>query len=99
MAEIFVKELGAALITGPLPECSDPDRNCYPSPEQLKHRIIIKAKKLEHGRSDVACSSNADTEDISLAVLTGYGDGPCLLSFASCRRVAAEFYWVPRELV
>eukprot|EP00038_Savillea_parva_P017361 m.19984 g.19984 ORF g.19984 m.19984 type:complete len:1333 (+) comp3742_c0_seq1:562-4560(+) len=75
MAEIFKKELGAALVTGPLPECSEPDRDCYPSPEQLKHRIIIKHKKLRDGSEELFGSvrDNKDKdEDISQAILTGH---------------------------
>jgi len=69
MAEIFIKELGDALVTGPLPECSEPDRDCYPSPEQLKHRIIVKHKKLKDGSEEVACSNNE--EDVSDALKSG----------------------------
>lgn len=70
MAEIFVKELGAALITTPLPECTEPERDAYPTPEQLKYRIIIKHKKLTDGSEEVSC--NINEEDISSAILSGF---------------------------
>ena len=76
MAEIFIKEFGAALVSGPLPECSEPDRDSYPSPEQLKGRIIVKHKKLMDDSGEVAVSqkvinSNNKDEDISDALKNG----------------------------
>lgn len=51
MARVFQEAFGDYLITRPPEDCQEKHRDCYPSPEQLKYKIIIKHKKLE-GQSD-----------------------------------------------
>ncbi|XP_056642796.1 1-phosphatidylinositol 4,5-bisphosphate phosphodiesterase epsilon-1-like isoform X2 [Diorhabda sublineata] len=46
MAHIFQRIFGEKLVTSFLFESDYSDEPCLPSPEQLKHRILIKNKKL-----------------------------------------------------
>ena len=46
------------LIREPLPECREADRDFYPSPEQLKYKVIVKHKKLKAGSQEVLLNSS-----------------------------------------
>lgn len=63
MADQFKAVFGDQLVFAPLSECREPMRDCYPSPEQLKYRVIIKHKKLQ---------GNSDSIDSSHKVLSAY---------------------------
>eukprot|EP00054_Salpingoeca_dolichothecata_P031739 m.264485 g.264485 ORF g.264485 m.264485 type:complete len:1303 (-) comp27854_c0_seq1:245-4153(-) len=73
MAEYFVEIFGDELVVQPPPECRKDEvtRDCYPSPEQLKRKIIIKHKKLEGNTNEVVLSSKLD-DDISSSRRNGY---------------------------
>eukprot|EP00035_Acanthoeca_spectabilis_P015186 m.301463 g.301463 ORF g.301463 m.301463 type:complete len:1340 (-) comp16307_c0_seq7:110-4129(-) len=70
MAELFMKEFGECLVTDALPECRG--QACYPSPNQLKGRIIIKHKKLTAGAVEVERSGHQEDTDISSSKINGY---------------------------
>eukprot|EP00049_Salpingoeca_infusionum_P018616 m.357987 g.357987 ORF g.357987 m.357987 type:complete len:1324 (-) comp18011_c0_seq1:571-4542(-) len=70
MAREFVNVFGPRLVTTKLKECSEPDRNCMPSPAQLKNKIIIKHKKLE-GTADFVESTHKMDNDLSFSVKNG----------------------------
>ena len=65
MAELFKSNFGDMLVSEPLPNCREPDRVYYPSPNQLKRRIIIKHKKLENGSSEVLVNTHKQDDDLS----------------------------------
>ena len=71
MAKAFVATFGDWLVTEPLPDCNEPDRDCYPSPEQLKGRIIIKHKKLS-AEGDSVDGGHKMEDDISSSIKNGY---------------------------
>ena len=57
MATMFTDAFGEHLITKPPDDCQEKHRDCYPSPEQLKFKVIIKHKKLEGASDSVVVSS------------------------------------------
>lgn len=57
MANEFKRVFAEKLVIEPVDGCDDPMRDCYPSPDQLRHRIIIKHKKLK-GDTDTVESSH-----------------------------------------
>jgi len=65
MAEIFKRYLGKYLITDKL----DPNETQLPSPEALKHRIILKQKRLhsENNHSDVSSRMSIAADDSILS--------------------------------
>jgi phosphatidylinositol phospholipase C gamma-1 len=67
MAEQFVAVFGSMLISEPLIT----DETQYPSPNQLKGRIIIKHKKLEAGATEVVQGHKLE-DDISSSRKNGY---------------------------
>eukprot|EP00043_Microstomoeca_roanoka_P005501 m.56102 g.56102 ORF g.56102 m.56102 type:complete len:1354 (+) comp12995_c0_seq1:65-4126(+) len=71
MARMFMEAFGDHLITRPLDECQEKHRDCYPSPEQMKYKVIIKHKKLE-GQSDSVDTSSRREADLSFAVKNGH---------------------------
>jgi len=70
MADVFKKEFGECLVTGPIPETRG--QNAYPSPNQLRGRIIIKHKKLLGGSTEVEKSGHQEATDISSSKINGY---------------------------
>jgi hypothetical protein len=58
MAECFMSNFKEKLIREPLPECREADRDFYPSPEQLKYKVIVKHKKLKAGSQEVLLNSS-----------------------------------------
>lgn len=71
MAELFVTNFSPNLISEPPPECNEPNRNAYPSPNQLKQRIIIKHKKLTAGSDEILVSAQKD-EDLSSSLCNSF---------------------------
>jgi hypothetical protein len=69
MADVFKKEFGECLVTEELPECRGAKE--YPSPNQLKGRIIIKHKKLLAGALEVEKSGHQEDTDISSSKMLG----------------------------
>ena len=72
MADLFQTCFSPLLISDPLPDCREPDRNSYPSPTQLLRRIIIKHKKLTAGSDEVVVSSTKQDEDLSSSLCNGF---------------------------
>eukprot|EP00040_Diaphanoeca_grandis_P017343 m.90271 g.90271 ORF g.90271 m.90271 type:complete len:1366 (-) comp26381_c0_seq1:90-4187(-) len=70
MATLFKDWFGDSLITGPV----EPNETCYPSPNSLKGRIIVKHKKLNAGADEVEKNAQSDDADISSAYKNGYLD-------------------------
>ncbi|EGD83199.1 phospholipase C gamma [Salpingoeca rosetta] len=71
MARMFQEAFGDYLITRPPDDCQEKHRDCYPSPEQLKYKVIIKHKKLE-GQSDSVVVSRMREADLSFSVKNGH---------------------------
>ena len=63
MAKYFREFFGDKLITEPIPEWKN--KTEYPSPEELKHRVIIKHKKLKPGETEVLLNSKKSEDDVS----------------------------------
>eukprot|EP00730_Choanoeca_flexa_P001991 TRINITY_DN10872_c0_g1_i3.p1 TRINITY_DN10872_c0_g1~~TRINITY_DN10872_c0_g1_i3.p1 ORF type:complete len:1382 (+),score=416.91 TRINITY_DN10872_c0_g1_i3:102-4247(+) len=69
MADQFKEVFGSQLIISPHPNANEAGRDCYPSPEQLKGRVIIKHKKLQGGSDSI--DTSAKMEDLSSARRNG----------------------------
>eukprot|EP00040_Diaphanoeca_grandis_P044507 m.12537 g.12537 ORF g.12537 m.12537 type:complete len:1464 (-) comp9359_c0_seq1:177-4568(-) len=71
MAALFVEAFGDALLTEAHPKCKESDRNAYPSPEQLRRRVIIKFKKLKEGQTEAEYNSHNLDDDMSGSIKNG----------------------------
>lgn len=72
MAEEFVKNFGDALVTSwPLWDSNGKARDRYPSPNELKRRVIVKYKKLPAGKDEVAVNVERQEEDLASNVKNG----------------------------
>ncbi len=71
MADLFKSNFGDKLVKEPLPDCKL-ESDCYPSPEQLKRRIIIKHKKLEAGTNEVIMNSTKSEDDLCNSLHNGF---------------------------
>lgn len=69
MATVFKHYFGKCLLDAPAPGAAE---GAYPTPNELKGRIIIKHKKLREGTTEVELSKDKNSEDISQSLKNGY---------------------------
>ena len=68
MATVLKSYFGDALVSHPIPGSS---AHAYPSPDQLKGRIIFKHKKLAAGQTEIELKDKK-SEDLSESLMNGY---------------------------
>jgi hypothetical protein len=71
MADLFKSVFAESLVKEPLIDCKL-ETDCYPSPDKLKHRIILKHKKLEAGTNEVILNSTKPEDDLCNSLHNGF---------------------------